>query len=283
MLLQVRLPGLQAGGELGGKVPVAVKLHRAFVVVVPVYLAAPGLGKHLALQQGGGQDALLLHVPAHLLGQQGDGGGHLLLVHPDALLLEKGDNLRPGLGLLAPVPGPPVGGEGQQTQVGCQQDTYDDILTRDNLIGHFSSSAFVVNKERSKMLCVYHIINDGWIYPGGHADGEANLLAVALREVEEETGLKPKLLDENIFSIQACATNGHVKRGKYVPAHIHFDVVYIMEADELEALSFREDESKGVKWIAFEDATNQDIVDFIITYFAPLRNIDKQPKIRYAN
>ncbi len=142
-------------------------------------------------------------------------------------------------------------------------DTYDDILTRDNLIGHFSSSAFVVNKERSKMLCVYHIINDGWIYPGGHADGEANLLAVALREVEEETGLKPKLLDENIFSIQACATNGHVKRGKYVPAHIHFDVVYIMEADELEALSFREDESKGVKWIAFEDATNQDIVDFI--------------------
>ncbi len=92
-------------------------------------------------------------------------------------------------------------------------DTYDDVLTRNNQIGHFSASAFVVNKERTKMLCVYHIINNGWIYPGGHADGEGNLLSVALREVEEETGLKPKLLDENIFSIQSGAANGHIKGG----------------------------------------------------------------------
>lgn len=142
-------------------------------------------------------------------------------------------------------------------------DTYDDILTRDNLIGHFVVGAFIVNKERTKMLCINHIINNSWTYPGGHADGEQNLLNVVLREAEEETGLKPELLDENIFAIQSFATNGHIKHGKYVSAHIHFDVVYIMEADELEALSFREDESKGVKWIAFEDATNQDIVDFI--------------------
>ena len=142
-------------------------------------------------------------------------------------------------------------------------DTYEDVLTRNNTIGHFSSSAFVVNKKRTKMLCVYHIINDGWMYPGGHADGEENLLRVAIREVEEETGLKPKLLDENIFAIQSGAKNGHIKHGKYVPAHIHFDVIYIMEADELDALSFRKDESKGVKWIAFEDATNEEIVDFI--------------------
>lgn len=142
-------------------------------------------------------------------------------------------------------------------------DTYDDVLTRNNLIGHFTSSAFVVNKERTTMLCVYHIINDGWIYPGGHADGEENLLNVAIREVEEETGLKPKLLDENIFSIQSGAANGHIKNGKYVPAHIHFDVIYIMEVDEKETLSFRKDESKGVKWIDFKDATDKDIVDFI--------------------
>ena len=67
-------------------------------------------------------------------------------------------------------------------------NTYDDVLTRNNILGHFSASAFVVNKKRTKMVVVYHIINDGWMYPGGHADGEENLLSVAVREVGEETG-----------------------------------------------------------------------------------------------
>lgn len=142
-------------------------------------------------------------------------------------------------------------------------DTFDDVLTRDNIFGHFSSSAFVVNKERTKMLVVYHIINDGWIYPGGHADGEDDLLGVAVREVEEETGLKTKVLDENIFAIQAAPVKGHIKKGKYVPAHIHYDVLYLLEADDTLELSFRDDESKGVKWIDFKDATNNEIVDFI--------------------
>lgn len=82
-------------------------------------------------------------------------------------------------------------------------NSFDDVLTRENILGHFSSSAFVVNKERTKMLVVYHIINDGWVYPGGHADGENDLLSVAVREVEEETGLKTKVLDDSIFAIQS--------------------------------------------------------------------------------
>ena len=61
-------------------------------------------------------------------------------------------------------------------------DTFDAVLTRDNIFGHFSASAFVVNKEKNKMVVVYHIINDGWIYPGGHADGEDDfLLAISNR------------------------------------------------------------------------------------------------------
>ena len=80
-------------------------------------------------------------------------------------------------------------------------DSFDDTLTRDNIFGYFTASAFVVNKERNKMVVVYHIINDGWIYPGGHADGEEDLLKVAVREVEEETGLKVRVLDDNIYAI----------------------------------------------------------------------------------
>lgn len=142
-------------------------------------------------------------------------------------------------------------------------DTFDDVLTRDNIFGHISASAFVVNKERTKMLVVYHIINDGWIYPGGHADGEIDLLSVAVREVEEETGLKAKVLDENIFSIQSAPVKGHIKKGKYVPAHLHLDVLYLLEADDKEMLSFRDDESKGVKWIEFKDACDDSMCDFI--------------------
>lgn len=143
-------------------------------------------------------------------------------------------------------------------------DTFDDILTRDNKFGHFSASAFVVNKERTKMLVVYHNILKGWIYPGGHADGESNLLSVAVREVEEETGLKANVLnDGSIFAINANPTQAHMKKDKFVSAHVHFDVIYLMEAEDKLPLSFRPDESQGVKWVDFEDATDESMVDFI--------------------
>jgi len=142
-------------------------------------------------------------------------------------------------------------------------DKFDDVLTRNNVFGHFSVSAFIINKERTKMLVVYHIINDGWIYPGGHADGEENLLSVAVREVEEETGLKAKVLNEEIYSIQSAPVKGHIKKGKYVSAHLHLDVVYLMEADDKIPLVYRDDESKGVKWVSFEEGTDETMCDFI--------------------
>ena len=142
-------------------------------------------------------------------------------------------------------------------------NTFDDVLTRNNIFGHFTASAFVVNKDRTKMVVVYHIINDGWTYPGGHADGIEDLLSVAVREVEEETGLKVKVLDNNIFALNSAPVIGHVKRGKYVSAHIHFDCVYIMEADDKLPLVYRDDESKGVKWVDFKDAYDETFCEFI--------------------
>lgn len=142
-------------------------------------------------------------------------------------------------------------------------DSFDDTLTRDNIFGHFTASAFVVNKERNQMVVVYHIINDGWIYPGGHADGEEDLLKVAVREVEEETCLKVKVLDDNIYAIDSAPVKGHIKRGKYVSAHLHLDVIFIMEADDKISLKYKEDESKGVKWISFSEADNETMCDFV--------------------
>ena len=141
--------------------------------------------------------------------------------------------------------------------------SFQDVLTRENVFGHFTSSAFVLNETGNKMLVVYHNINDGWIYPWGHADGESDLLSVAVREVLEETGVRPIVRNQNIFGIQVLPVRGHVKHGKYVSAHVHLDVVYLMQASEEEALKFRPDESRSVKWVELDKAYDESFCDFI--------------------
>ena len=141
-------------------------------------------------------------------------------------------------------------------------NTFDNVLTRDNVFGYFTASAFVVNKERTKMVVVYHNIYDAWIYPGGHADGEENLLSVAVREVEEETGLtKLKVLSDGIYGLQILTVDPHIKRGKYVASHVHLDCCFLLEADEKDLLRIKEDENSGVKWVDItlvNDLTNEE-------------------------
>lgn len=142
-------------------------------------------------------------------------------------------------------------------------DTFNDVLTRNNTIGHLTASAFILNENHTKTLVVYHIINDGWAYPGGHADGENDLLNVALREVEEETGLKCKVIFNEPFFISCDPVKGHFKNGKYVSSHLHFDVLYLFEADDTIPLSYREEESKGIKWVSLNDACDHSMCDFV--------------------
>ena len=134
---------------------------------------------------------------------------------------------------------------------------FDDVLTRKNQFGHFTSSAFVLNKERTKILMIYHKIYNSWAWPGGHSDGDSDLLYVAMKEVKEETGIKniKPILDE-IYSLEIINVNGHEKREKYVGSHIHLNVTYLLEADENEKLHIKEDENSGVKWVPIEDVLN---------------------------
>lgn len=132
--------------------------------------------------------------------------------------------------------------------------TFDDVLTRNNEFGHFTASSWVVNKERTKVLMIYHNIYQSWAWTGGHADGEENLLSTAIRELKEETGVENvKVLDEDIFSLEIICVNGHVKKGKYVSSHVHLNLTYLLEVDEKEILRVKEDENSGVKWVNIED------------------------------
>lgn len=132
-------------------------------------------------------------------------------------------------------------------------NSFEDILTRENEIAHMTSSAFVVNKNRDKVLMVYHNIFDSWSWVGGHADGEEDLLWVAVKETREETGLKKLFsIDEKIWSLDILPVFGHRKRGKYVPPHLHLSVAYLLEGDEKESLVVKPDENSGVQWIPMD-------------------------------
>ena len=130
-----------------------------------------------------------------------------------------------------------------------------DYLSRENLIAHFTTSIWTVNKERTKTLMVYHNIYNSWSWIGGHADGEEDLTAVAMRELQEETGVKnASLVSKDILSLEVLTVDGHVKKGVYVPSHLHLNVTYLAEADEKEMLLVNEEENQAVKWWTFEEA-----------------------------
>lgn len=134
-------------------------------------------------------------------------------------------------------------------------DTTPDIFTRENKLAHFTASSWLLNKEHTKVLMIYHNIYHSWSWTGGHADGETDLLAVAKREAMEETGVTDiKAVSEEIFSIETLTVDGHEKRGSYVPSHLHLNVTYLLEADEAEVLRIKPDENSGVKWFTLEEA-----------------------------
>ena len=91
-------------------------------------------------------------------------------------------------------------------------DSCGDYLLRSNETAHFTASAWIVNRSRSRVLLIYHNIYGSWTWTGGHADGEENLLQTALREAQEETGLNSiKPVSREIFSIEIIPVSGHIK------------------------------------------------------------------------
>ena len=133
-------------------------------------------------------------------------------------------------------------------------DTFSDLFTRENEMAHLTASCWIVTPARTKVLMAYHNIYDSWAWLGGHADGMEDLLAVALKEANEESGVQAVPVLDDIFSVEILGVAGHVKRGKYVSAHLHLNVTYLLIADDTDALSVKPDENSGVRWFTPEGA-----------------------------
>jgi len=133
-----------------------------------------------------------------------------------------------------------------------------NVLLRDNEIAHITSSGFIMNKELDKVLFVKHNIMNKWAWTGGHADGDEDLLHVAIKEANEETGVIEVIpLTKEIASIDILTVSGHLKNERYVNPHLHLSVAYILIASEKENLKVKDDENSGVKWISV-DKINKD-------------------------
>lgn len=128
------------------------------------------------------------------------------------------------------------------------------LLSRENSAVHISSSGFIVNPTLTKTLIIHHNIYKAWTWTGGHADGEPNLLNVALKEATEETGVRRiKPLSEQIATLDILSVPAHFKNGKYISTHLHISVGYLLVADENQSVSIKPDENSGVQWIPLSD------------------------------
>jgi 8-oxo-dGTP pyrophosphatase MutT (NUDIX family) len=127
---------------------------------------------------------------------------------------------------------------------------------RERRAGHFTGSAWVVSADGARVLLTHHRKLDRWLQPGGHADGDTDLARVALREAEEETGLRDLVLEPGVFDLDRHAIPA---RGDE-PEHWHYDVRYLVRATGSEEFVVSE-ESHALAWRDVRDVANDPHAD----------------------
>ncbi|MDR2107333.1 MAG: NUDIX hydrolase [Holosporaceae bacterium] len=133
---------------------------------------------------------------------------------------------------------------------------HENCFERSLSVGHFTASCWLENRDGTKFLLTLHRKVKMWLQLGGHADGDPDLIRVALKEAREESGLKNiGLLSEEIFDVGVHP----IPEYKGTPAHYHYDVRFLMRAeDENETIQISE-ESEDLQWFSEVPTDNCDL------------------------
>lgn len=124
-------------------------------------------------------------------------------------------------------------------------ETQDLAFSKQLLCGHITASAFVINKQHDKLLLTHHAKLGKWLQLGGHCDGIKDPRFIALKEAYEESGLtRIDHISDAIFDIDIH----QIPKYQNVPAHLHYDIRYLLEADDQHVLAIS-NESIDLKWV----------------------------------
>jgi len=130
-------------------------------------------------------------------------------------------------------------------------EAHEDCLLRTCVPGHLTGSAWIVSPDRRQTLLTHHLKLDKWLQLGGHADGDCDLLAVALREAREESGLNElRAVCAEVFDVD----RHWIPERKMDPGHYHYDLRFLLEADPKEPLAISA-ESKDLAWVGLDLVT----------------------------
>ena len=116
---------------------------------------------------------------------------------------------------------------------------------RENAAGHFTGSAWLVDRSGERVLLTHHRKLQRWLQLGGHADGDSDLASVALREACEESGLADLTVESEIFDVD----RHWIPERKSEPGHWHYDVRYVVRAGGGEDFAISE-ESLELAWVS---------------------------------
>jgi 8-oxo-dGTP pyrophosphatase MutT (NUDIX family) len=122
---------------------------------------------------------------------------------------------------------------------------HEDCFERSLEIGHITASSWLLGKGRKKALLMHHTKLDRWVQLGGHCDGNPDVMHVAIKEAQEESGItqiQPVLNEIFDIDIHLIPTKNQIK------AHHHFDVRFLLEVTSDESL-IRNGESQELRWI----------------------------------
>lgn len=146
-----------------------------------------------------------------------------------------------------------------------------NILTRSNAFAHITSSGLILNRSLTKMLMIHHNIYQTWTWTGGHADGDSDMLYVALKEAREETGIDAiEPLMSDIASLDIIPVYGHVKNGAYVSSHLHLNTSFVLIADEDAETSVKVDETSDIRWVALSEMPDYSNEPYLIEIYNKL-------------